>query len=92
MPDSACYRYVFHGRVQGVGFRWTTRKLAKPYALAGYVRNVSDGTVEMVIVGTAADRDALVAELHAAFPGHIDEVECAEFTAEESFTEFGIRR
>ena len=90
--NATCHRYVFHGRVQGVGFRWTTRKLAKAYPVTGYVRNLADGTVEMVIVGAAADHDALVDQLHAAFPGQIEEVECEEFHPDESFGAFEIRR
>ncbi len=49
-------RVVVHGRVQGVFFRDTTRRLAQQHAVAGWVRNRWDGTVEAVFEG---DPDAV---------------------------------
>ena len=45
------YRYVVTGRVQGVGFRYFTQRLAAGLGLAGFVRNRLDGGVEVVAVG-----------------------------------------
>jgi acylphosphatase len=42
---------IFHGSVQGVGFRYLCNKLAKELALSGWVRNLQDGTVEAVLQG-----------------------------------------
>ncbi len=42
---------VLAGRVQGVGFRYFTKNLAKKLGLKGYVRNLPDGTVEIVAEG-----------------------------------------
>lgn len=39
------------GRVQGVGFRYFTRKAAEKYSVNGWVKNMSDGTVETVLAG-----------------------------------------
>ena len=44
-------RVIFEGRVQGVGFRYTTKDLARGYDVLGTVRNLPDGTVELVIAG-----------------------------------------
>ncbi|WP_163526169.1 acylphosphatase [Halobacillus ihumii] len=43
---------VVHGRVQGVGFRATTEQIASQYSLTGWVKNNSDGTVEIVAEGS----------------------------------------
>jgi acylphosphatase len=51
-----------HGRVQGVGFRWYVVEKAQQLKLAGWVRNKSDGKVE---IAAAGDGDAL-ARLEAA--------------------------
>ena len=49
-------RIVFHGRVQGVGFRYTAKYLAQSLGLTGWVRNEWDGTVTLEIQGrTGAD-------------------------------------
>lgn len=42
----------FEGEVQGVGFRWTTRRLANSLGLTGWVRNEWDGSVSMELQGT----------------------------------------
>lgn len=43
---------VFYtGRVQGVGFRYTTREIAKGFEVSGYVQNLDDGRVELVAEG-----------------------------------------
>jgi acylphosphatase len=57
----ACRRTVyFSGRVQGVGFRYTARNVALQYDVVGYVRNLSDGRVELVLEGTPAETERVV--------------------------------
>ena len=48
------HRVWYDGRVQGVGFRYTARSLARGFPVAGYVRNLPDGRVELVVEGEAA--------------------------------------
>ena len=52
-------RIVFHGRVQGVGFRYTAKYLAQSLELTGWVRNDWDQTVTMEVQG----REALINKL-----------------------------
>lgn len=56
--------FVVSGRVQGVGFRWWTRKTAEELGLRGTVRNRRDGTVEIHAAGTAGSVDKLGEWLH----------------------------
>ena len=42
---------LFHGEVQGVGFRYAFSRLAREEGLAGWVRNLPDGTVEALLQG-----------------------------------------
>ena len=53
-------RYRFSGLVQGVGFRWEAKRLAKQLKLTGWVRNEGDGSVIMEAEGRANNIDALV--------------------------------
>lgn len=50
------YHIVVSGRVQGVGYRWFTQRLAEAYGIAGYVRNLPDGRVEVL---AQAEKDVL---------------------------------
>lgn len=50
---------TFHGRVQGVGFRYTAKYLARSLGLSGWVKNEWDGTVTLEIQG----REALIQKL-----------------------------
>ncbi|MHB1155459.1 MAG: acylphosphatase [Phycisphaerales bacterium] len=54
-------RYV--GHVQGVGFRWTAQRIAGGYDVTGYVMNLDDGNVELVVEGPRKEIDAMLAEL-----------------------------
>ena len=51
------------GVVQGVGFRWFVRERARRLGLAGWVRNLPDGSVEVVASGDPAQLDLLRDEL-----------------------------
>jgi acylphosphatase len=54
------YRVLVSGRVQGVFFRDTCRRLAEQNRVVGWVRNLPDGRVEAVFEGSAEDVDRLV--------------------------------
>ena len=60
-PTRRAYRV--RGRVQGVGFRWWTRKTAGALGLRGTVRNLADGSVAVEASGNVAALDELEAEL-----------------------------
>ena len=54
------YRVLISGRVQGVFFRDTCRKMAERHGVNGWVRNLPDGSVEAVFEGTAGEVARLV--------------------------------
>jgi acylphosphatase len=51
---------VYSGRVQGVGFRYTAEELARGHAVSGYVRNLPEGTVEVLAEGPGQEVDAFL--------------------------------
>lgn len=57
------YRWVVAGKVQGVGFRVFTRRVALGLGLHGSVRNLEDGRVEVLVTGRDVDIAALRAQL-----------------------------
>jgi acylphosphatase len=59
------------GGVQGVGYRWATRRLAVELGVAGWVRNRADGSVEVWVQGTEAAVDELLDFLHHGPAGAI---------------------
>lgn len=60
-PPVRRIRAVVRGRVQGVGYRASTEREATRLGLAGWVRNLPDGAVELEAEGPAVAVDALVA-------------------------------
>jgi len=50
----------YEGRVQGVGFRYSVRQIAKGFNVIGWVRNLSDGGVELQVSGDAAEVNAFL--------------------------------
>ena len=63
---------VFHGRVQGVGFRYTAKYLAQSLELTGWVQNEWDGTVTMEVQGSETLINKLLAGLNR---GHFISIE-----------------
>ena len=67
---------IVHGYVQGVGFRWYTREVARRLSVRGYVRNRYDRTVEVVAEGPERALRDLLAYLKvgpsAASVQHVD--------------------
>ena len=53
-------RVIVHGRVQGVFFRDTTRRMAQSRGVAGWARNTPEGTVEAVFEGEAEAVEAMI--------------------------------
>jgi acylphosphatase len=61
-----------------VGFRYTVKNIALRHAVAGYVRNLPDGRVEMCLEGTAEEMDRMAAEVAERMEGFIRDVRVEE--------------
>ncbi|HJM63723.1 MAG: acylphosphatase [Roseibacillus sp.] len=87
-------RVLFSGRVQGVGFRYTTREIATGFDVVGAVRNLPDGTVELEIMGETDELEAYLAEITEESPvAHfIKEVQIEEIALLENARGFRITR
>jgi acylphosphatase len=61
-------RVIFEGRVQGVGFRYTTKDIAKGFEVCGTVKNLADGTVELEVMGEREEVEAFINEIAEESP------------------------
>jgi len=82
---------IFRGRVQGVGFRFTTTRISRGHQVSGYVRNLSDGTVELVAQGDGGSIDAFVDEICGAMEGYVSDVQSRPHETDEDFEDFSVR-
>jgi len=90
-PNRVRRRVVYSGRVQGVGFRYTTASISRRYAVVGYVKNLQNGNVEVVAEAPPEClRDFLDAIAHA-FDGFITDSIVENEESNEVFERFDIR-
>jgi len=81
-------KIFFSGRVQGVGFRYTAAWLARELGLTGWVRNLSDGRVEMEIQGEEWAIGNMLSRLQADTYIRVDDVEISELLVQADETKF----
>ena len=81
---------VFIGRVQGVGFRFTAQRIACRYSLAGFVRNMPNGSVEMFAQGHPDDIDDCLGDLQESFANYIRETKIEDIPSDPRYKEFNI--
>jgi acylphosphatase len=81
---------IFVGRVQGVGFRFTAHRAANRHQLTGFVRNLPDGTVEMLAQGRPEDIDDCVRDVKESFTGYLREAKIQEIPPDPRHTDFKI--
>ena len=82
---------LFAGRVQGVGFRYTTRNIASRFTVTGYVQNLPDGRVRLVAEGEAEEIERFVAAISAEMARHIHGVQQTESDPRGEFIGFDVR-
>jgi acylphosphatase len=61
----------FSGHVQGVGFRYVTHRVARQYDVTGFVRNLRDSRVHLVVEGEAGEIDRFVDEVSSRMGSYI---------------------
>ena len=90
----AAKRVIFEGRVQGVGFRYTTKDIARGFDVRGSVKNLPDGTVELLIDGEAEEVAAFLKEIaeESAVSHHIRAMHVETIAPLDKVTGFTIDR
>ena len=93
MIDGEERREVYYsGWVQGVGFRYTARHLASGYPVKGFVRNMSDGRVQLVVEGLPGQIDTFLAAVGQELGRHIRDTAQSRAPATGEFRGFEVRR
>ena len=83
--------YHFDGKVQGVGFRYTTQNIAMQYDVHGDVRNLRDGRVELVMEGDEQEMEHVLVSLRQRMNGYIRKVVTQAAPAPVEIESFSIR-
>ena len=83
---------IFVGRVQGVGFRYTVKDLSRGFDVCGWVRNLADGSVELQVMGEAAEVESFIKEIaeESAVAHHVSKLTAVKIPLLENCAGFKI--
>jgi len=88
----AIARTVYYsGRVQGVGFRATAVDIAKGFKVTGWVKNLADGRVQLVVEGTSEEVKKFLEAVRKHWKKNIEKEKVEEMKATNSYRGFKIR-
>jgi len=91
--EMVCLHAIFQGSVQGVGFRYRTSRLARQHPISGFVKNLPDGTVELMV--QASDKSILYEffdEMMLTFATNVTDVSIHEAAPDPTCLNFSIER
>ncbi len=80
----------YSGMVQGVGFRATVAGIARDHPVTGWVKNLADGRVQVLVEGSPQGVDAFLAAVREHWQEHIDQEQVEDRTASGEYVRFGI--
>ena len=84
--------HIFYsGTVQGIGFRYAVERFAAGLKLTGWVRNLPDGRVEILVEGHKEDIEKLTQQVDTRFAGYIKEKKVSFAPVEGKFKDFEIK-
>jgi acylphosphatase len=83
--------FYFSGYVQGVGFRYNACSLAKRFNVTGFVRNLPDGRVELIVEGNKETIQEYVSTLKDSLSSFINEIKETWSEAANEFKVFEVR-
>ena len=81
---------IFTGYVQGVGFRFTAHRIANRHGLTGWVKNLTNGNVEMVVQGPLDDIENCLNDIKESFTGYVKETKIEEIPLRPLYKDFRI--
>jgi len=88
--ETCAKQIIFTGYVQGVGFRFTSQRIANRYRLSGWVRNLPNGNVEMHIQGPEESIQNCIRDIQEAFGGYIQETKTENVPPDPKIKSFQV--
>ena len=85
------YHYYVSGEVQGVGFRYKAQRIASRLQLTGWVRNLSDGRVELELQGEQLDIERFFPWMEDSCYIEISRIESKDIPIVDNEASFGVR-
>lgn len=82
----------YSGEVQGVGFRATAVSIARGHAVTGWVRNLADGRVQLLVEGAEPEVQRFLQEIRDRMRGYVEEETNEDRPATEQFSGFTVAR
>ena len=90
--DVMVRKHVYYkGDVQGVGFRYTTMRIATNYQISGYVRNMVDGRVEAVVEGAESEVKMFLEDVADTMKRYVRDRQIIDEPYAGEFSNFDIR-
>jgi len=83
-------RVFYSGHVQGVGFRYSVRQIAQTTAVTGFVRNLSDGRVELYAEGSRDELTSLLAAVSEKMADYIRNTQIHTEPASSKYDSFEV--
>jgi acylphosphatase len=85
------YEVIYHGRVQGVGFRMTAHDIAQDHDVCGWVRNEADGTVRLVVEAPESTALRFLAAVRERLGAYITKEDAQSSQERGGYSGFEIR-
>lgn len=82
---------LYSGNVQGVGFRFTTHRIAQDFEITGFVRNLPDRRVELVAEGSVLQLENFLAAITVQMADQIHDTKTDTQPATNEYDSFDIR-
>lgn len=82
---------IYKGAVQGVGFRFTSERVAEEFEVKGWVKNLANGNVEIAAEAEEESLKNFLGKINKAFSSYIEDIDIkwSDYTGE--FKKFGIK-
>ena len=90
MTNTKTIKLYLYGMVQGVGIRFTITQIAKKTVVKGYVKNLSNGSVEIVAQGHKDKIDTFIEKVKNASTGNITDIFLETIDTKKTFNGFNI--